>query len=193
MIPKLIAIPRLLSFAKFYSASWVINVGLSFLWLLGILRYLSVTVKTSSFVLCALETGFSFRCVHLIWLAIWATKWSRCCYLLVGTCLSCLYCSSKIIFAISHPMVVQTLPTVSFGVISSHITPLPPCPCKNISTRSANYNSGVTQNIIQCLTWSTNHKIRFYDLIVFSVMMKHCSRNHFELIEIFFLLGKETD
>lgn len=130
--------------------------------------------------------------VCILWLAMWATKWSRCRYLLGWTCLSCLYCSSKIIFPISHPMEVQNLPTVSFGVISTHITPLPPCPCKNISIRSANYNSGVTQNIIQCLTWSTNHKIRFYDLIVFSVMkflQKHYSRNHFELIEIFFLLG----
>lgn len=159
------------------------------------LRYLSVTVKTSSFVLCALETGICFWCVHLIWLAMWATKWSRCCYLLGWTCLSCLYCSSKIIFPISHPMEVQTLPTVSFGVISTHITSIPPCPCENISTRSTNYNSGVTQNIIQCLTWSTNHKIHFYDLIflVFSVMkfvQKHCSRNHFELIEIFFFVGK---
>ena len=36
----------------------------------------------------------------------------------------------QIIFPISNPMEVQTLPTVSFGVISTHITPLPPAPVK---------------------------------------------------------------
>ena len=76
--------------------------------------------------------------------------------------------------------------------LHSHYPP-PPCPCKNISTRSANYNSGVTQNIIQCLTWSTNHNIRFYDLIVVSVMkfvQKHCSRNHFEFFCFCFFVAK---